>query len=570
MGEQLLKVKLMLLCAAAAASAGCGLSLTNGGLSCSSDGKCPNGYHCAVDNSCWKNGQDPLGSSGDDMAVDTSGGPDLGGNVSADLEPPPDLMPILINGQVCTSKADCVSGNCADGVCCDAPCTESCKSCNQTTNLGKCTELANGANPAHGACGPDSTSSCGRDGVCDGNGACRKYGATTVCIAGSCNPATNQNVGDSKCDGAGHCVTPTGIACDPYVCNAGNSACYASCTSPAQCKGGTPCSASQCGPKTNGSPCGGDGECMSGNCVDSTCCNKPQSMCNGCQACNIASSLGTCTNVPTGSDPHNTCPTTAATCTAGGCSAGACTPAASSVTCSSTCASTNQLTIKKCSGTTLGCNGSPMTSSCPSSLVCANGTSCAANCSAHGDADCLAGYYCAGGNCTAKLADGSACTGNNQCTSGACNIFYRDADGDGYGTTASKRVCGSAAPAGYVTNSSDCCDADNQVHPNQTAWFTTAANAACGANFYDYDCSNGVESQYGSAIGSCVTGGTCTTTDPKYCQYNAGWQTADPGCGNSGAWLDHCDSGFPCQCGDGSCGAGCGGGVPTPQTQACH
>jgi hypothetical protein len=37
-------------------------SYTNGGFLC---GKCPAGYHCALDGTCWQNGQDPdLSGSG--------------------------------------------------------------------------------------------------------------------------------------------------------------------------------------------------------------------------------------------------------------------------------------------------------------------------------------------------------------------------------------------------------------------------------------------------------------------------------------------------------------------------
>jgi hypothetical protein len=42
----------------------------NGDLTCSSAGKCPSGLHCAADNTCWLNGQDPtldLGGGGNDL-----------------------------------------------------------------------------------------------------------------------------------------------------------------------------------------------------------------------------------------------------------------------------------------------------------------------------------------------------------------------------------------------------------------------------------------------------------------------------------------------------------------------
>lgn len=43
-----------------ASLAGCyKLNVDNGQLLCSPDSKCPKGFHCAVDNTCWMNGQDP-------------------------------------------------------------------------------------------------------------------------------------------------------------------------------------------------------------------------------------------------------------------------------------------------------------------------------------------------------------------------------------------------------------------------------------------------------------------------------------------------------------------------------
>jgi len=47
----------------------------------------------------------------------------------------------------------------------------------------------------------------------------------------------------------------------------------------------------------------------------------------------------------------------------------------------------------------------------------------------------------------------------------ACaTVFYRDNDGDGYGNAANTTT-GCSAPAGYVSNSTDCNDNDNTIHP---------------------------------------------------------------------------------------------------------
>jgi hypothetical protein len=569
----------VLLACVVVAVAGCGIDLTNGGLSCADDGPCPPGYHCSSDSTCWKNGQDPLGgggggdgggSDGGDLGVENN---DLSGNAPNDLSPPPDLAPTLTNGQICTSAAGCISGFCADGVCCDAACTDNCKSCNQPTSLGTCSAIASGANPAHGTCGPDAVSSCGRDGVCDGAGNCQLYGNTVTCQAGSCDAVANKATADSKCDGAGHCVTPTAIACDPYVCN--GTVCYASCTTTAQCKNMTACSASQCGPKSNGSPCASGAECQSTNCVDSVCCDTPLASCGGCKQCNLAASLGSCKDVPSGQDPHNTCPTSNATCTAGGCNGSAvCTPSGNTIVCKTSCANGNQLSTTLCNGVSTGCTSSPTTAACASGLVCANGTSCEPNCSADGDSDCISTDYCSGGNCTAKVADGQSCSANDQCTSGTCGSYHRDADGDGQGVAGITMFCGASPPAGYVTNGTDCCDADVNVHQGQAGWFTTAANIGCGSNFYDYDCVGGAVPEF-TGTGQCTTVGTCSETDPEHCSVTTqGWVGTQPACGASSGWATGCTHAASCACGSdpGACGSPCASNTPTgtSKTQACH
>src|SRR5260221_1113578 len=54
-----------------------------------------------------------------------------------------------------------------------------------------------------------------------------------------------------------------------------------------------------------GKTCIGNGECQMGHCVDGFCCNSP---CTGiCLACNVAGHDGTCTPIPSGSDPAAEC-----------------------------------------------------------------------------------------------------------------------------------------------------------------------------------------------------------------------------------------------------------------------
>lgn len=536
--------------------AGCGLDLTNGGFSCIDDGRCPPGYHCAADQTCWQNGREPDLSAG----VGGPGGPlPDGGDGDGGLG----------TGQLCQHDDDCGNSGlkCADGVCCNEACTDSCKSCNQVGALGICSPLAAGANPAHGTCGPDPTTSCGRDGTCDGAGQCRKYGNSVECKPGSCDVTTNQETPVSRCDGAGACVTPAPLDCGFYVCN--GSACWANCTSPAQCKNMTACNSGQCGPKGIGLACVADGECALGHCVDGVCCDTAATDCNGCQQCNLGANPGHCMAVPSGQDPHTSCATDASNCVAGGCNgSGACLPASNSVTCAASCGSVNQLTVTKCNGVSTGCTNAPTTSACPSSLVCASAAACYANCATAGDTACASGNYCAGGNCTAKNADGSTCTAADQCSSGVCSTFHVDSDGDGYGGAATVQRCGTTAPAGYVSNANDCCDTDARAHPGQTIYYT--ATDACGS--WDYNCSGGNETDHATGSGSCSTSGTCSVSVGLSCSYTAGWVGTAPACGATGSYYNgcaHAASCTPCQ-DPGGCGAGCGQANIGTITMGCH
>lgn len=140
--------------------------------------------------------------------------------------------------------------------------------------------------------------------------------AGTVCASASCTGGTF--TGASVCNGAGSCVAGSTTSCSPYTCNAGGTACLTSCASSSQCASGFYCNGSTCVPKkADGAACSNAQECVSGNCVDGVCCNT--SCTSTCKRCNITGSIGTCSNIPAGTDPDNEC--------TGNCNgAGACTP----------------------------------------------------------------------------------------------------------------------------------------------------------------------------------------------------------------------------------------------------
>ncbi len=210
------------------------------------------------------------------------------------------------NGTACFSPTQCTSGACVDGFCCNEACGGLCRSCRQTRTGqpdGTCANVTNGTDP-DGECSAESTTSCGRTGMCF-NGACGLHPAGTVCAAPTCSGSTQSNA--DTCNGTGTCVDGGSASCGgSYVCSAGSCQ---SCTDGSRngtetgvdCGGGSPCG--RCG---NGQPCGAPSDCTSNACVDGVCCN---SACTSlCMRCNVAGSVGSCSFIPSGQDPDNECP----------------------------------------------------------------------------------------------------------------------------------------------------------------------------------------------------------------------------------------------------------------------
>jgi N-acetylneuraminic acid mutarotase len=110
----------------------------------------------------------------------------------------------------------------------------------------------------------------------------------------------------------------------------------------------------------------------------------------------------------------------------------------------------------------------------------------------------------AGGQAGSLLATAELYDAANPCL----NTYYRDADGDGYGTSAvSTQAC--TAPAGYVSNSTDCNDASSSVNPGAAEACNSVDDNCNGSidegagNFYYQDADGDGYGNGSSGIRSC-------------------------------------------------------------------
>lgn len=188
-------------------------------------------------------------------------------------------------GSTCTRNADCTTGYCADGVCCDGECSGTCQACvagKTGQPNGKCAPIIGGTDPDND-CATEPTSTCGRDGACDGSGACRRYAAGTICSPPACtngagNTASTQQSART-CDGAGLCRAPTSTSCGLLLC--GPDQCRELCTDSSHCLAGNYCTQTGgCSPTLAvGERCTSSDQCQTGNCWNARRCCDQQCPC---------------------------------------------------------------------------------------------------------------------------------------------------------------------------------------------------------------------------------------------------------------------------------------------------
>jgi len=481
-------------------------------------------------------------------------------------------------GQSCRTPGECASTLCVDGVCCNEACDGACRSCALASSMGVCKNVAAGAADPRGTCHATDPSTCGMDGACDGNGACRNHAAGTVCMAESC--AGSSRTLASRCDAQGACVAGGMLPCAPYLCN--GTACFTSCGKDADCAPPNVCLGGACGLRASGMPCTVDAECGSSHCTDGVCC--PVDDCGTCKACNMPGSPGRCAAVAAlMPEPHGACPDRGpSSCgTDGLCDgAGVCHIYGAGTACGAATAST-------CMGSTLvlpsTCNGM---GACragdqqPCAPYACAGGACKTMCTT--DADCAAPTLCMGGSCGPKPA-GASCTAGGDCASGnctdgvccatascpscqACNVPGRagSCQAVAAGAPDPRGVCMAEAPAtcgrtGACDGNGGCqrqlpgtvCAPGNCSGSLPTLASTCDGAGRCVAGGMGGDCAP-YACQAGGCLSACMTDGDCVgaaTCMGSVCRKRA----LGVACGGDG----DCDSGH---CVDGVCcsAGGCG------------
>jgi len=340
------------------------------------------------------------------------------------------------------------------------------------------------------SCGASATA-CSAQDTCDAQGRCQPNHLPAGSFCG--NPASSSCDQADACDGSGNCqqrISANGTPCDDG----------AFCTTGDQCQGGLCVASGQVNCGANRSCNEAADQCQCQGCqIGATCfANGARNPSNACQVC----------------DPNRS--TTAFSVNVGGACGSGPTECSGQDTCT------------------------PQGQCVPNNL--ANGTSCTS----------VVRGNCQNGACvSATLPAGATCEQGNECSSGRCDTWYRDRDGDGFGTSDDvQRTCGSQnglslPPQGYAANPGDCCDLGGTeatqaktIFPGQTQFFDVPQGICSNIPARDFNCSGDVEFLFqdttARGAGTCAFSGCNGATVWDLSQTGG----SPPACGLAGPILD--------------------------------
>jgi hypothetical protein len=398
------------------------------------------------------------------------------------------------DGLFCTTDDACRSGacggaprDCDDGVTCNgiSTCLEDSDSCSAPVSqcgtnavcdvaTNTCRSTCDGC-VISGVCVLAGAEAPGNPcQVCDPTRAATGY---TIAAGKSCGAAATSCSGQDTCDGQGRCQ-PNNLPANTACGNPNSSA----CDQPDACDGNGNC---QQRGAANGTPCDDGAFCTTGDqCQGGQCGPTGQQNCGTNRTCNEAANQCQCQGCQIG----NTCFAAGATNATNPCQV--CDPNRSP-----TAFSANQ--GAQCGSGPTECSGQD---------TCNAQAQCVPN-DRTGSCTSLPRGSCQSGVCvSATLPPGASCTQNNECSSGRCETWYRDRDGDGFGTDNDvARTCGSTngsslPPNGYVRSNGDCCDLDGtdriqsvQIFPGQSQFFDISQGSCPNVGAFDYNCSGSIE-----------------------------------------------------------------------------
>ena len=365
------------------------------------------------------------------------------------------------------------------------------------------------------------SNNCNVNGTVVNVGAACGGGENARCVNGVCSNLCSNTLDDdgdgyidgqdSNCGGCQQCTS--GVCCNTTTgCYLSGTTCRSSagvCDIAETCTGssnacpansyaanGTVCATESGGCEANDT-CNGSGTCTENYATAGTTCRSSTGTCDLAETC--SGSVGTCPADTTYASGATVCRSSTGTCDL----AENCT--GSSNTCPADTTYASGATQCRAAGANPTCdpaeNCTGSSNTCPANSYAANGTVCATE-----SGGCEANDTCNGsGTCTENYASGTTCrSSTNSCdpaetcpgnlpscpsdtNNGPPITVYRDADGDTYGTSGTTSyycTVGGSMPAGYVSNASDCYDANANAKPGQCTHFSVHR----GDGSFDYDC----------------------------------------------------------------------------------